>query len=106
LISQIILEQLQQIERCLKQAQCWQLNSPSAQALASTQPFCIDSLSFTQWLQFVLLPKMYHLIENDLPLPKVVAISPYAEEALKHESFDVGELLVVLKSFDASFSNE
>lgn len=105
-MSQIILEQLQQIEGCLKQAQCWRDNPPPAQALASTQPFCIDTLSFSQWLQFVLLPKMHHLIENDLPLPGVVAISPYAEEALKHEPFDADELLAVLKSFDASFFNE
>ncbi len=105
-MSQLILEQLQQIEFCLKQAQCWQHNPPSPQALASAQPFCIDTLSLTQWLQFVLLPRMYHLIENDLPLPVVMAISPYAEEALKHASFDEKELLVALKSFDASFPNE
>ncbi len=105
-MPQVILEQLQYIEGCLKQAQCWQHKPPSPQALASSQPFCLDTLSFTQWLQFVLLPKMHYLVENDLPLPIVMAISPYAEEALKHASFDEKELLVVLKSFDASFPNE
>lgn len=44
---------------------------PSADALASTQPFCIDTLEIEQWIQFVMLPKFQQLIEQQQTLPKI-----------------------------------
>ncbi len=68
------------IEAELRQLNLWDDVSPSEQALASSEPFCVDTLSFTQWLQFIFLPTMYHLMESEAPLPTECGIAPMAEE--------------------------
>jgi uncharacterized protein YqcC (DUF446 family) len=32
---------------------------PSTEALASDQPFCVDTLTLPRWLQFIFLPTLY-----------------------------------------------
>ena len=46
---------LEQLELELKQRSLWQMAPPTAEAMASTLPFCMDTLDFHQWLQFVLI---------------------------------------------------
>lgn len=73
---------LNQIEVELRQLQLWSPLPPDSAALASTLPFCCDTLSFAQWLQFVFLPRMRALVEGRQPLPTKSGISAMAEEAL------------------------
>lgn len=73
---------LNQIEAELRQLQLWSPVPPDSAALASTLPFCCDTLPFEQWLQFVFLPRMRALVEGRLPLPTKSGISAMAEEAL------------------------
>ncbi|WP_026970315.1 YqcC family protein [Aliagarivorans marinus] len=98
--------QIRAIEAELKRLQLWQPMPPSAQALESVAPFCVDTLSFPQWLQFVLIPRMDAILDSGQALPSKVAIHPYAEEALKHSEVDVSELLALILSFDRSFAGE
>ncbi len=90
---------LEQLEAELRHAGFWSSESPSAEALASTAPFCVDSLSMPQWLQFVFLPRMKALIDNGLPLP-AMAIAPMAEEAFRPMPQDTRGLLWVLRQLD------
>ncbi|OYW90485.1 MAG: pseudouridine synthase, partial [Pseudomonadales bacterium 32-61-5] len=46
-----LAEQLLLIERELRVLGVWEALSPDPQALASREPFCVDTLSFEQWLQ-------------------------------------------------------
>ena len=39
----------------LKSLKLWQIQQPSAAELASSAPFCCDTLAFEQWLQLYLL---------------------------------------------------
>jgi len=73
---------LNQIEAELRQLELWSAVPPDSAALASTLPFCCDTLSFAQWLQFVFLPRMRALVEGQLPLPANSAISVMAEQSL------------------------
>jgi uncharacterized protein YqcC (DUF446 family) len=73
---------LKQIEAELRQLQLWSSVPPDSAALASTLPFCCDTLPFEQWLQFVFLPRMRALVEGRLPLPANSAISVMAEQSL------------------------
>ena len=75
---------LSQLQVAMQQAQLWQNETPSDEALASQTPFCVDTLSFAQWLQFVFHPKLSLMIEQQLPLPTNIAVLPMAEEAFKH----------------------
>lgn len=102
-MSQSTLQLLSQLEQCLKQTNNWQNTGPSTEQLASSQPFCIDTLTLPQWLQFIFIPKMRELIELGAPLPQKVEIGPYAEEAVKQLAFDAKPLLAVIKTIDESF---
>ena len=67
------------IECELRRGGYWQAEAPTPEALASTEPFCIDTLDFSQWLQFVFLPRMHALIEARAPLPDQCDIATMAE---------------------------
>ena len=58
----------------------WSDLIPSDEALASTQPFAVDTLEFVEWLQFIFLPRMKNLVETGSPLPSNCGIAPMAEE--------------------------
>ena len=88
------------IEVELKNAALWNKVPPSTDALASTTPFCIDTMAFADWLQFVFLVKMSKLVAMQMPLPENMAIQPMAEEAFKPQTADTGELLSLILSFD------
>ncbi len=75
-----VAELLIDVEAHLRQMGLWDAEPPSAEALASTQPFCIDTLDFNQWLQFIFLPTMYMLLEEGRDLPTECGIAPMAEE--------------------------
>lgn len=88
------------IEAELKQRLLWNDMTPSAEALASTAPFCIDTLCFADWLQFIFLAKMKPLVVMQMPLPAKMVIHPMAEEAFKPVAADTHALLALILSFD------
>lgn len=59
-----IFTALHHLETALKQQNLWTEIAPTAQQLASTEPFCVDTLPFEQWLQWVFIPKMTTLIST------------------------------------------
>jgi uncharacterized protein YqcC (DUF446 family) len=75
-----IAELLIDIESELRQLDLWDKVPPSAEALASDEPFCVDTLTLPQWLQFIFLPTLYQLLETDSVLPQRCGIAPMAEE--------------------------
>ncbi len=75
----VLLVSLQQV---LEQHGHWQSVPPSDEALSSVEPFSVDTLTCTEWLQWVFIPKMSQLVDHELPLPSAFSISPYVEEAL------------------------
>lgn len=75
-----VSEHLKTLEGLMRQAELWQAGRPDASALASPLPFCIDTLSFEQWLQFLFVPRMHALIVERAPLPTEIALQPMAEE--------------------------
>src|SRR5690606_19079730 len=74
-----VADQLLLIERELRVLGWWSEISPSAEALASQQPFGVDTMVFEQWLQWVFLPRMKFILESGNELPKVSGILPMAE---------------------------
>ncbi|WP_261873007.1 YqcC family protein [Vibrio rarus] len=86
-------------QRALNRADLWEQNSPPLGALASTQPFAIDTLRPEQWLQWVFIPKMSDLIRAGQGLPSGFAIAPYFEQACAEDSrWD--EVIAVLRKID------
>lgn len=92
--------QLLELEAELRRLDLWQAAPPSPGALASTEPFCVDTLTLPQWLQFVFIPRMAQLVETGKPLPRECGIAPVAEEYFRERSGG-GQLLALLRDIDA-----
>ncbi|GAA5219168.1 YqcC family protein [Corallincola platygyrae] len=92
---------LGEIAHQLRDANLWSSEAPSEAALQSSQPFCCDSMPFEQWLQFVFLPKMNHIIEQEQPLPVRCDIAPMAEHTLDNSNPHVQALVAKLRSLDS-----
>lgn len=82
-MQQKIYQHLKELQEIMQQQGLWQSIPPSAAALASQQPFALDTLTATEWLQWIFIPRMSALLEAKQPLPTAIAITPYLEEALK-----------------------
>jgi uncharacterized protein YqcC (DUF446 family) len=92
------------LEYELRVMQLWEEEEPGDEALASTQPFCVDTLEFPQWLQWVFLPRMHSLVKNQAPLPDKCEIVPMAEEYFRTWDAPHAELLGVLHGIDEMIS--
>lgn len=92
------------IEAELRRLQQWQHESPAPEALASTEPFCVDTLTFVQWLQFIFLPRMHALAAARQLPPGRCEIKPLAEEYFGGGGLDVANLLRVLGELDSAIN--
>lgn len=88
------------IEAELRRLQLWAAAPPSGRALDSRMPFCCDTLEFGQWLQWVFIPRMKHIIEQGDRLPGESSILPFAENALLDVKVDTRNLLGLILRFD------
>jgi uncharacterized protein YqcC (DUF446 family) len=95
-VAEILLD----IEKELRDLRLWESESPSADALASTQPFAIDRLNFPQWLQFIFIPRLYIMIEQRMPLPNVSGVKPMAEEYFQVLNLNSAVLIAHLERID------
>ena len=103
--EQDILDLLDKIEQDLRHRNMWggDAQKPSLKALASTQPFCLDTLDFHQWLEYVLIVKMKAIIEDKADLPHKVSIYPIAIEYYRGQWAEFRSLIELLKRFDDLF---
>jgi uncharacterized protein YqcC (DUF446 family) len=90
---------LNELELTLKQCQLWQEIAPSEEALASEQPFAIDTLAPHEWLQWVFIDRMTALLNAGQGVPKGFEIAPYFEECWKH-SPQYTPILLTLRKID------
>ncbi len=93
------------IEREMRQLGIWESTQPDRIALSSEMPFCYDTLSFNQWMQFVLIVRFRTIIDNRAGLPSTCNILPYAAEALGDVKEDTSQLLDLIKDLDGCFGN-
>lgn len=94
-------ELLAALELALLESGRWNETPPDAAALASTEPFCIDTLLFHEWLQWVYIPKMRAFIADNAALPERSGLLPMAEEAWKGSGHATAGLLLVVRALDA-----
>ncbi|WP_100640421.1 YqcC family protein [Marinobacter salexigens] len=92
------------IEMELRKLDMWAAERPPEEAFNSTEPFCIDTLAFTQWIQFVFLERMKLIVENGHPLPSVSGIAPMAEEYFRGLTVSGQGLIRELEAVDQLLS--
>jgi len=88
------------IEGELRRLYLWQSEAPSPDAMASTEPFCIDTMTFPQWVQHIFVPRMSRLLEASEALPKRCGIEPMAAEYFKNQAADGKGLIRAFRSID------
>lgn len=104
--EQAIADCLLAIEVELRTLGWWESQAPTAQALASSQPFCVDTLRFEQWLQWVFLPKMKQLLEQGAVPAGNSAITEMGEVAFAGQAQQTASLLDWLRKFDQQFKGD
>ena len=95
---------IDRLEATLRAAEEWEEEPPPRQLLESAQPFCYDTLTFQQWLQWQMIPRMRSILDNYEELPESSAILPYAEEFVTEHGKHGPELLRLIERFDALIS--
>lgn len=103
-LEQQVQSLLMDLEGHLRSIQCWDVEPPADEALASEQPFCIDTLEFYQWLQWVFIPRLLWMIEQETQLPDKCGIAPMAEEWGKTKQLPTAGLVAVLEQIDVLLS--
>lgn len=83
----------------------WQAEAPSVQQLNSQAPFCVDTLSFDQWLQWIFIPRMVDIIEHGEGMPGACNIGPMGEEAFAHLGRRQYRLIEILGEIDQLATN-
>lgn len=99
-----VAEHLLLIERELRSLGWWSDLPPSDEALSSVEPFSVDTLEFEQWLQWIFLPRMKLILENDLPLPNASGILEMAEMVYATRQRETRVLQQLLAQFDRLIS--
>ncbi len=95
-IADVLLE----VEGTLRSHGRWDRDQPAVSALSSAQPFCIDTLRFEQWIQWIFLPRMKTILEDSKPLPARSGIHVYAKSYLRKNDPPTSSLLQLIKRFD------
>lgn len=80
----------------LQRLELWDPVPPSPQKLASTMPFCFDTLAFNQWLQWIYLPRTAALLDRGGRPPENSQIAPMAEWYVEQENIRGAQRLVEL----------
>lgn len=100
-MDQPLAQQLLTLELALRAHGLWQGVPPPADAFASQMPFCCDTLSLEQWLQWVLIPRLQALLDAGQDIRLNSDITSYAEEYWQANA-DHLDLIAILRTLDAS----
>ncbi len=88
------------LESALREQELWDEVVPPRESLQSVHPFCVDTLSFTQWLQFVFIERAKLIIEQQAPLPASSEIVPMAQEWFAQSAYAGNKIIHILGNFD------
>ena len=88
------------IQQELMRLESWAAMPPPVERFASTLPFCVDTLSIEQWLQFVFLPRMQALLDAGGDLPRGSGLADYAEVCFRERMSERHRLIALLRAMD------
>jgi uncharacterized protein YqcC (DUF446 family) len=99
-IHQELEKAVEELEATLKAANLWRVETPSAAAFESQQPFCVDTMSLPQWLRFVFVARLYALIEAQAPLPAKCDVAPAIAAYLQQQRAKASNQLLVVQGVE------
>lgn len=97
-----IAAQLSLLEQELKELELWggAERRPSAEELASSLPFAMDTLEFHQWLEYILIERLRTQLATALPLPTAMMVHSFAQEAYRGQWGKYRRLIALLRELD------
>lgn len=90
----------------LKQLSLWCDTPPDQAAMASSMPFCYDTMPLEQWLQFIFIPRMHVLLDTQSELPNKISVLPVAEHAFDSLGPAAAPLLAIIQQLDITLSGD
>jgi uncharacterized protein YqcC (DUF446 family) len=100
-----LMNLLNELQTELKLAGLWSDTEPSKITLSSIQPFGLDTLTFYEWLQFVLVKKLRLICDRRESLPDSSDVTTMAEEVFKSDEITAPEVLRILSIIDRFISH-
>lgn len=91
---------LQRLEHALHACDLWHAQPPAAEAFLSREPFCVDTMSFAEWLQWVFIGRLQALLDANGTLPSGSQVAALAEELWQGQR-EATWLVPVLGEIDA-----
>lgn len=97
-----IVAKLEDLELQLKDMNLWggETKRPDDKDLNSNTPFCLDTLEFHQWLEYVLIARLKSMIASGAALPESMMVHTYAQEKYRGQWSTYRSLIGVLKELD------
>jgi len=97
-----IKTKIEQIENEMKRIKLWQEEPLPPEQYDFRQAFAMDTMAFSQWLQFIFIPRVQQLVESKGPFPSE---SNVGVQALREMDgfYEANELVRMLSEFDQLF---
>jgi uncharacterized protein YqcC (DUF446 family) len=102
---EIVLKKIQEIEDMMEKLGYWQTEPLAPEAYDFKMAFGIDTMAFSQWLQFILVPRVHEIIETKGEFPPESHVAAQAVRELSGDP-EGSELVRVLAEFDDLFGKE
>ncbi|WLD57559.1 YqcC family protein [Salinispirillum sp. LH 10-3-1] len=96
-ISMLLVDLRVEMERL----DLWSEHYPSEEAMASVEPFAVDTMDLEQWLQFFFIARLQAILDAQAPLPASCEIAPYAEQRFQDRA-DTTNLIRIIQKIDAA----
>ena len=99
--SKVVLSQIASIEAEMQRIGFWQAEPLKAEQYQFSEAFGMDTMAFSQWLQFIFIPRVKESAANNkFPSKSEVAVQAVREFDGVHEA---SHLVTLLSEFDALF---
>ena len=92
------------IEMEMKHIDLWQNKPLSPEKYKFQSAFAGDTMSFEQWIQFILIPNVRRIIKERGRFPQNSQVASYAGRNLEGYPYDVAKLQILLNMFDNIFN--
>ena len=90
---------IDEIEVEMRRIGLWSEKPPAPEAFDFHRAFAMDTMAFSQWLQFIFVPRVNQIIESGEPFPTHSSVGAQAVREFDGEP-DASHLCTLLSQFD------
>jgi len=101
----IVSEKLAAIEAEMRRIGMWRAEPLPEAAYAFQEAFAMDTMAFTQWLQFIFIPRVKAILETQGEFPSGSSVGMQAIREFDGYA-EAGPLVSLLSEFDGLFGGE